>query len=155
MCTLVGIASYPFYIVSVATMVCIAIDRSYAIRSPLRYKTKITAKRIGGMIAYTWLHAATFVLVSGFVIGVGPNEVSVECGIRWTQLHIGIGAFMAATHILLPFTLLASFNYILVVSLRRQNRTLESKLEQRSVVLDRNRVRKNKARQGKDSKMDD
>lgn len=153
-CKLVGILSYPFYIVSVGTMVCISIDRSYAVRSPLRYKVKMTGKRIAGMIAYTWTHALIFVIVFGFIIGVGHNEVSGECGILWDQFHIAVSVLVAMIHIVLPLVLLTVLNCSLVRSLRKQNRTLKNHLEEQlSVVIDRNSVRRNKARQAQERKV--
>lgn len=149
LCKLVGVTSYPFYIISVGTMVCISIDRLYAIRLPLSYRSKMTAKRIAAMIGFTWVHAATFAFVFGFANGIGHNEVSVECGILWTEIHMAIAILVAITHIVLPFVLLALLNYNLVVGLRKQNHALESHFERHvSVVVDRVGGRKNRARQG-------
>lgn len=128
LCKLVGVLTYPFYIVTVATMVCISIDRLYAIRAPLKYKTRMTGKCIGLMIIYTWLHAALFSLIFGLIIGIGYNDLSAACSIVWND-HLGVSVFVAATHIVLPFVLLTVLNLNLVASLRKQNRNLMSQLE--------------------------
>ena len=149
LCILVGVSSYPFYIISVGTMVCISIDRLYAIRSPLNYRSKMSAKRIAVMIGFTWVHGVTFALVFALVNAIGYNEVSVECGILWREIHMAIAIFLAITHIVLPFVLLALLNYNLVAGLRKQNHTLESHFERHvSVVVDRVGGRRNQAKQG-------
>ena len=147
-CTLIGVLTYPFYIVTVATMLCISIDRLYAIRAPLQYKTKMTGRRIGLMITYTWFHAAVFSFLFGFIIGVGYNKLSASCGIRWDD-HVVISVFVAATHILLPFAMLFFLNWNLVASLRKQNRTFISQLEREISGGDRVRIVTDNARHGK------
>ena len=127
-CKLTGALTYPFYIVTVATMVCISVDRFYAIRAPLKYKSKMTGKCIGAMIIYTWLHATTFSLVFAFVIGIGYNEQSAACSIVWDD-HFEVSVIVATTHILLPFILLIVLNCNLVTSLRKQNRNLVNQLD--------------------------
>ena len=149
MCTLVGATTYPFYIISVATMVGISIDRLYAIRCPLIYKTKITKNRILGLIAYTWVHAVLFVVVVGFAIGFKHSDESTECGIVWADLHFSVSVVLAVTHIALPFALLTGLNWNLVLCLRRQNRSLEAHFDpQLGLVLDGNRISKQRSRQG-------
>ena len=132
-CKLTGVLTYPFYIVTVATMVCISVDRFYAIRAPLKYKSKMTAKCIGAMIIYTWLHATTFSFIFTFVIGIGYNEQSATCSIVWDD-HFEVSVFVAITHILLPFVLLIFLNYNLVISLRKQNRNLVKQLDRELTV---------------------
>ena len=62
---------------------------------------------------------------------------------------MAIAIFLAITHIVLPFVLLALLNYNLVAGLRKQNHTLESHFERHvSVVVDRVGGRRNQAKQG-------
>ncbi len=145
-CQVIGVLTYPFYIVTVATMVCISIDRFYAIRSPLKYKSKMTCKCIWVMIAYTWLHAATFSFIFAFVIGVGYNKLSAICSIVWDD-HFAVSVFVAATHIVLPFVLLMVLNWNLVTSLRKQNRNLMKQLD--TELNGRVRAGKDSARHGR------
>ena len=109
----------------------------------------MSAKRIAVMIGFTWVHGVTFALVFALVNAIGYNEVSVECGILWREIHMAIAIFLAITHIVLPFVLLALLNYNLVAGLRKQNHTLESHFERHvSVVVDRVGGRRNQAKQG-------
>ena len=128
LCQVTGVLTYPFYIVTVATMVCISIDRFYAICAPLKYKSTMTGKCIALMIIYTWIHATLFSLIFGFAIGIGYNELSAACSIAWND-HLGVSVFVAATHIVLPFVLLTALNWNLVTSLRKQNRNLMNQVE--------------------------
>lgn len=148
-CTLVGILTYPFYIVTVATMVCISIDRFYAVCAPLKYRSKMSARCIALMIVYTWSHAAVFSLVFGLVIGVGYNKLSAVCSIVWDD-HLGVSVFVALTHIVLPFVLLTVFNWNLLSSLRKQNRNLRNQLgRELTIASHRGRAGKeSNARQG-------
>lgn len=151
-CKTVGVLTYPFYIVTVITMVCISIDRFYAIREPLKYKSKMTAKCIGLMIVYTWFHAATFSFIFGFVVGVGYNKLSAVCSIVWDD-HMGVSVFVAATHIVLPFVLLMVLNLNLVASLRKQNRNLMNQLDRELNVTDRVRAGKDHTRQAQERRV--
>ena len=147
-CQLIGVLTYPFYIVTVASMVCISIDRFYAIHSPLKYKSKMTGKCIAFMIAYTWLHATIFSFVFGLIIGIGFNKLSASCSILWDK-HLGVSVFVATTHILLPFVLLMVLNLNLVLLLRKQNRVFANQLVRGlSVISNRRRDVKDGARQG-------
>jgi hypothetical protein len=146
-CKLVAVLTYPFYIVTVSTMVFISVDRCYAIRAPLKYKSKMTGKCIVAMVIYTWLHATTFSFVFGFVIGVGYNKQSAACSIVWDD-HFGVSVFVAITHIVLPFVLLMVLNWSLVTSLRKQNRNLMNQLD-RELNVPSSRLRKDNARHGK------
>ena len=153
LCKLVGVLTYPFYIVTVASMVCISIDRFYAIRAPLKYKSRMTGKCIGVMIIYTWLHATLFSLTFGFLIGIGYNELSGACSIVWND-HLGVSVFVAATHILLPFVLLTVLNLNLVASLRKQNRNLMNQLKRElNVSLGHLQAGKDRARHGKSERI--
>ena len=141
LCMLVGILTYPFYTAVIITMICVSVDRYYAIRAPLSYKFKISGNRIAYMITYTWFHAAAFVFGFGFSLGIGFNPQMGVCGILWDNSTTvsGVGAI---THIVLPFFLLLGLNINLVVSLKRQNRIAVNSLDYRQKQIW-------KARQGK------
>ena len=130
LCVAVGVLTYPFYIAVTITMICISVDRFYAIQSPLSYKFKISRKRVVYMIIYTWLHSAAFVGGFGLFLGIGFNPSVGVCGIFWDK-NMAVSSMSAFTHIMLPFFLVLGLNINLVYSLRNQNRTFVNTLDQR------------------------
>ncbi|CAB3991809.1 trace amine-associated receptor 7d-like [Paramuricea clavata] len=130
LCMLVGILTYPFYTAVIITMICVSVDRYYAIRAPLSYKFKISGNRIAYMITYTWFHAGAFVFGFGFSLGIGFNPQMGVCGILWDN-NMTVSGVGAITHIVLPFFLLLGLNINLVVSLKRQNRIAVNSLDYR------------------------
>lgn len=124
LCSFVGSVTYSFYIVITQTLVCMSVDRFYAIRFALRYQSIMTRKRVAVMIVFTWLHSIIFVLLLGpFAVEVDYNPRLGICGIIFDDRMAKL-ILMALVYIIIPFVIMVIFNCKMALYLRRHNRRM-------------------------------
>lgn len=124
LCSFVGSVTYSFYIVITETLVCISVDRFYAVRFMLRYQSIMTRKRVAVMIAFIWLHSTIFVLIIGpFAIEVDYNPRLGICGIIFDD-RMKMLILIALVYAIIPFVIVVIFNYKMAMCLWRHNRRM-------------------------------
>lgn len=121
LCQIVGILPYPLYVVTIETMVFMSVDRLCAVKSPLKYATKITTKRIKCIILFTWTHATIFTII--LAVFIQYNRTRGQCAIVGENQNVML-AVIGATHVAIPFVLLTGFYYKLMRFLKRHNRQM-------------------------------
>ena len=123
LCQIGGIASYPFFIVSVGTLVGMCVDRFYALAKPLLYRVRVTFNVAWGMIIYPWVHAVIFGIGTGFGIGARYDSKSKDCGLGWKRRHFAFTLFAILTYVAIPFIVLLVSNILIIRRLRSHNET--------------------------------
>jgi hypothetical protein len=123
LCQIVGILPYPLYVVTIETMVFMSVDRLCAVKSPLKYATKMTTKRLKCIILFTWAHATIFTIILAVFIQFGYNRTRGQCAIVGENQNVML-AVIGATHVAIPFVLLIGFHYKLMRFLKRHNRQM-------------------------------
>jgi len=123
LCKVGGILSYPFYISSTVTLVMLAIERHIAVSDPLRYISRVTAKTIAIMVAYSWLQSVLFVLLFAFLGNIEFSTQSLDCGVVWEGTPLWLSVFALFMIIILPFLILLIMSLrVMVIALRQKRR---------------------------------
>ena len=122
-CQITGILPYPFYIITIETMVFMSVDKLKAVKSPLRYAAKMTKKRMRYIVLFTWVHAVIFAIILVAFIEVGYNQTRGDCAIVGENQNV-VSAVIGVTHVAIPFVLLLVFYCKLMKYLRRHNRQM-------------------------------
>ncbi len=123
LCHIVGILPYPFYIVTIETMVFMSVDRLNAVKSPIKYAAKMTTTRARRIILFIWAHAVIFTIILAVFIQFGYNRTRMDCAIIGENQNVVL-AVIGVTCVTLPFLLLVVFYYKLMRFLRKHNREM-------------------------------
>lgn len=147
LCSVGGVLNYPFFFVSLITLVGMCVDRFYAFGNPLLHRTRFTFNVALSIVVYSWIHSAAFGIGTGLAINIEYDPSSMDCGLGWTKRHIAFTLFVLLTHIALPFFILLVSSVWLFRRLKAHNEQLRQ-LQQRHEGYESDR-REHHATQGK------
>ena len=144
LCSLAGVLSYPFFIVSSFSLVMLSFERYVALGYPLHHLSKITPRFIGTMVIYPWVHALCYATFTGLAIDIKFDPKSLDCGLGWRERHIAFVLFTALVHVVFPFVALVTLNTRTLLLVRNQGRRTRLHLQasQGNIVANRRKGRR-------------